>query len=276
MKRILITGAAGFVGLQIVNAYKNLQVQLLPVVREGTLETFEGQANIERVITSPDIFSESDIWWATNCKDVDIVIHAAWYAEPGKYLFANQNMDCLIGSLGLVKGAVSAGVKRIVGIGTCFEYELTAGVLSINTPLKPITPYAAAKAALYLGLKEWLPKESVEFSWCRLFYLHGVGEDERRLAPYIHNQLKKGEVAELTSGKQIRDFMDVSDAGKKIAEIALSDLNGPVNVCSGVPITVRQFAEQIAAEYGRLDLLHFGVRPENLVDPACVVGIPNY
>jgi dTDP-6-deoxy-L-talose 4-dehydrogenase (NAD+) len=36
---------------------------------------------------------------------------------------------------------------------------------------------------------------------------------------------------------------------------------------------VRHFAEQIADEYGRRDLLEFGARPENLVDPPCVVGV---
>ena len=41
------------------------------------------------------------------------------------------------------------------------------------------------------------------------------------------------------------------------------------------PITVRQLAEQIADEYGRRDLLRFGAREDNQVDPPCVVGIPS-
>lgn len=58
-----------------------------------------------------------------------------------------------------------------------------------------------------------------------------------------------------------------------IVEAALSDEQGPVNICSGMPITIRQLAEQIADEYGRRDLLKFGARPDNLVDPPCVVGV---
>jgi dTDP-6-deoxy-L-talose 4-dehydrogenase (NAD+) len=185
-------------------------------------------------------------------------------------------MDCLYGSLCLAKGATSAGVKRFVGVGTCFEYDLSAGVLSKDTHLNPLTPYAGAKAGLYLGLSQWLPEQSVEFVWCRLFYLHGEGEDERRLVPYLHNQLAKGEAVELTSGKQIRDFLDVSEAGRIIAETAIGTQCGPVNVCSGLPITVRKLAEQIADLYGRRDLLKFGARPDNLVDPPCVLGIPNH
>ena len=80
----------------------------------------------------------------------------------------------------------------------------------------------------------------------------------------------------MTSGKQIRDFLDVSEAGRMIADIALGVKCGAINVCSGVPITVRQLAEQIADTYDRHDLLKFGVRPDNIVDPPCVVGIPNH
>ncbi|MFZ4561451.1 MAG: NAD-dependent epimerase/dehydratase family protein [Saprospiraceae bacterium] len=274
MTRVLVTGATGFVGRQIMRTLAASDVALIPVVRsgkEGFVNTLRG---VERVVLSPDIFAEPEDWWVEQCQGVDLVIHAAWYAEPGKYLQAPQNMQCLTGSLTLAKGAVKAGVRRFVGIGTCFEYDLTQGVLSVHTPLNPLSPYAAAKAALFFGLSQWLPTQSIEFTWCRLFYLYGEGEDERRLVPYIHKQIQKGEPVELTSGKQIRDYMDVSDAAKKIVEFALCPQTGPVNICSGVSVTVRQLAEQIANQYGRQDLLRFGVRPDNPVDPVCVLGIP--
>ena len=276
MKTILLTGASGFVGRQIFKALSASIFRMVPVVRIGKESLFQSQPKVDRIVCSPDIFQESSDWWAEQCKEVDVVIHAAWYAEPGKYLQSSRNMDCLVGSLNLAKGAAIAGVKRFVGIGTCFEYDLSAGVLSKDTPLNPLTPYSGAKAALYMGLSHWLPGQSVEFAWCRLFYLYGEGEDERRLVSYLHKQLVKGEAVELTSGKQIRDFLDVSEAGRIIGEVAVGEQHGPVNVCSGEPITVRQLAEQIADTYGRRDLLKFGSRPDNLVDPPCVLGIPNH
>jgi dTDP-6-deoxy-L-talose 4-dehydrogenase (NAD+) len=276
MKTILLTGASGFVGKQIFKALSTSSIRIVPVVRSGKESSFRNQPNVARIVCSPDIFQESTAWWAEKCKEIDVVIHAAWYAEPGKYLQSSKNMDCLIGSLNLAKGATIAGVKRFVGIGTCFEYDLSSGVLSTATPLNPLTPYASAKAALFMGLSQWLPEQSVEFAWCRLFYLFGEGEDERRLVPYLRKQLAKREAVRLTSGKQIRDFLDVSEAGRIIAEVVLREQRGPINVCSGVPITVRQLAERIADTYGRRDLLKFGARLDNLVDPPCVLGIPNH
>ena len=198
----------------------------------------------------------------------------AWYAEPGQYLQSPKNSECLAGTLLLAEGASQAGVRRFVGVGTCFEYDLDLGLLGVDAPLKPTTPYAEAKAAAFTALSRLLPARDVEFVWCRLFYLYGEGEDERRLVPYLHARLRAGEAVQLTSGTQIRDFLDVREAGRMIVDAALGTGQGPVNVCSGVPVTVRALAERIADEYGRRDLLQFGARADNLVDPPRVVGVP--
>ncbi len=270
---VLLTGATGFVGRQVLRALGDRDVLVRVLVREAKQSQLKTPGSIEKIVTTPDLFAEASPWWADVCRGIDTVIHVAWYAEPGKYLQSSQNLDCLIGTLQLARGAAGAGVRRFIGIGTCFEYDLAAGMLSVETPLRPLTPYAGAKAAAFMALSQWLPQQGVEFAWCRLFYLHGEGEDERRFVPYLRAKLQAGETAELTSGKRIRDYLDVGEAGRMIVDTALSAAQGPVNICSGMPITIRQFAEQIADEYGRRDLLRFGARPDNLVDPPCVVGI---
>jgi nucleoside-diphosphate-sugar epimerase len=275
MTRVLITGANGFVGRQIIRSLDMEDIDLIPVVRKGKESTVSNFKNVKKIITSKDLFVEDESWWEEQCKDVDIVIHAAWYVETGKYLDSLKNIDCLIGSLKLAKGAAKAGVGRFLGLGTCFEYDQNQGVLTINTPLKPLTIYAAAKASLFTTLSQWLPRESVSFAWIRLFYLYGEGEDKKRLVPYVRSQILQGDFVDLTSGKQVRDFMEVTEAGKKIAEISLTDQIGPINLCSGIPVTVRQFVEKIAAEYGRKDLLRFGAREDNVFDPPSVIGVSN-
>ena len=175
MRKVLLTGASGFVGTQIFNFLAKEDVLVIPVVRSGKESRFENYSNILSVVSSADIFNESSNWWAKQCLDVDTVIHCAWYAEPGKYLHSSKNINCLIGSLNLAKGLIQAGVRKFIGLGTCFEYDLSCNVLSIDTPLKPTSPYAGAKSALYETLSNWLPEKSVEFAWCRLFYLFGEG-----------------------------------------------------------------------------------------------------
>lgn len=273
MMNILLTGATGFVGRQVLNSLAEYDVNVTLIVRDGKENLVKKMVSVNRVITTPDLFEENIDWLVEACKNIDTIIHVAWYAEPGKYLHSPKNMDCLTGTLNLAKAAGIAGVKRFIGVGTCFEYDLKGGVLSIETPLKPITPYAASKTAAYMALSQYFSLTSIEFAWCRLFYLYGEGEDKRRLVPYLRTKLNTGEKAELTSGKQIRDFMNVKAAGAAISKVAFGNHIGPLNICSGVPVTVRQLAEKVADEYGRRDLLEFGARADNSVDPPCVLGI---
>lgn len=270
---VLVTGATGFVGRQVLRALVGRNIKVRAVVREGKQDLLAACSTVEAIFTTADLFAEDANWWKNVCDGIDTIIHVAWYADAEQYLQSAKNFDCLLGTLQMAKGAAQAGVRRFIGVGTCVEYDLTGGMLSVDTALRPLTPYGEAKAATFITLSQWLPRQGVEFAWCRLFYLYGDGEDARRLVPYLRARLSAGKPAELTSGEQIRDFLDVAEAGNLIAEAALGSTQGPINICSGVPIKVRQLAEQIAAEYGRTDLLQFGARPDNLADSPRVVGV---
>jgi dTDP-6-deoxy-L-talose 4-dehydrogenase (NAD+) len=201
------------------------------------------------------------------------LVHAAWYAEPGEYLTSSLNLACLAGTLNLAHAFAEVGGQRFVGVGTCAEYDLSVGVLTTGTPLAPNNLYAACKASAYQVLSCLFDPESVGFAWCRIFYLYGEGEDERRLMPYIRRQLAAGREVLLTRGEQVRDFLDVKDAARMIADVAQGKQQGAVNICSGEAVTVRELAERVADKYGRRELLRFGARPENLFDPPRVVGV---
>ena len=273
---ILLSGAGGFVGRHVLRELIRCGCRVCAVVRAGSENRLLMRDAIESIVTSPDIWAETSAWWTQACRDCDTVIHLAWYVEPGEYLHSPRNRDCLAGTLRLADAARAAQVRRFVGIGTCFEYDLSAGRLSTDTPLKPSTPYAAAKVETFQTLSTLLPERGIEFAWCRLFYLYGEGEDQRRLVPYLRSRLAAGAIAELASGNQIRDYLEVGEAARMIVEAALGTIQGPINICSGQPVTVRELAERIADEYGRRDLLRFGARADNPADPPCVIGIPTH
>ena len=252
----MLTGATGVVGRAIH----------LDLLRRG---------HEVRVTARPDIFACDASWWAEQCQGADAIIHSAWYVEHGRYANAPENAACVHGSFALAQGAAMAGVRHVIGLGTCMEYRLPGKRLSVDAPLEPANFYAACKLAAFYMMGEWLALHNVRFSWCRLFYLFGEGEHPDRLSAYIHRQLAAGKRVALSSGMQMRDFLDISIAGPMIASLVDSGQQGAINICSGVPITLRAFAEQIADLYGRRDLLDFGGRPSDPSDPAAVVGVCN-
>ncbi|MCC7253995.1 MAG: NAD(P)-dependent oxidoreductase [Hyphomicrobium sp.] len=275
MSVVLLTGGSGFVGRQIHKhlAARGHEVRL--ALRPGAQARLAAGAVVDAIVETDDLFAETPDWWAEACSGVDAVIHAAWYVEPGRYLDSPENARCVAGSFALAQGAREAGVGHFIGIGTCFEYRLPSRHLDVDAPLGPATLYAASKVALYHMLAAWHAKQGGVFSWCRIFYLFGEGEHPNRLVPYLRGCLEAGETARLSAGTQLRDFLDVAEAGAMIADVIDTGQPGAINVCSGEEITIRAFAERIADGYGRRDLLEFGAAQVHPSDPSSVVGICN-
>jgi nucleoside-diphosphate-sugar epimerase len=259
--RVLLSGPTGFLGQQILKALQGGGIEVRLILRSDRRTL--AQSNTNSTIHTEDLFSESAQWLEQACEGIDTIIHCAWYVEAGKYLRSDRNLDCLTGTLNFAKAAVRMGVRRFVGIGTCLEYQASNSQLAVDNPLAPRTPYAAAKAATYMVLSQYLAEHKVEFAWCRVFYLFGENEDPNRLFPYVHSQLKAGKCVDLTSGDQIRDYLDVKIAGRMIADIAGGQRQGAFNICSERPTTVRQLVEELADYYNARHLLHFGAKPEN-------------
>lgn len=272
MKTVLITGATGFVGSHILRRVILLGVKPIVVVRNGSVNKLPNTSNLGKVITTDNLFLESTMWWSNILSEVDIVIHCAWYVEPQKYLQSELNHECFTGSIQLGKAAIKAGVKRFIGLGTCFEYDLSQKLLSVNSELKADSLYSQSKIDTFRRLSIEFKNSNVDFLWCRLFYLYGKGEDKRRLSAYVKEQIMNDQYVELSHGEQVRDFIDVKIAAQLIIDLTFSNKTGVKNICSGKGVTVRDFVTSIADEYGKRDLLKFGARGENEHEPSYIVG----
>ena len=274
MKRsVLVTGASGFVGMQVLSHILDFDVRIVVIIRETSREKFLSLGHPIEIISSSDLFLESEEWWINVLQNIDTVIHLAWYAEPGKYLHSSKNIECLQGTLVMAGAVIKSGVSRFIGIGTGAEYDPDCGYASVKSRINPRTIYASCKASLFFTLSSWFGSANVEFAWCRIFFLYGEGEDARKLSPFLRRKFQAGEVARISGGDNIRDFLDVKVAGRMIAETSVSSDQGAINVCSGIPVTVREFAEKIADEYGARELLKDGISDSNAFDYPCLVGV---
>ena len=269
---VTLTGATGFVGRQILRTLLERGCSVRVLVREPSGLPDVRLGGALSVVETPDLFTEQAKRLQKLLEGSETLVHAAWYTEPGEYLTSPTNLACLTGTLNLARAFAAVGGKRFVGVGTCAEYDSAAGLMTTDTPLAPSTLYAACKASAFQVLRFLLSAEDVGFAWCRVFYLYGEGEDERRLVPYIRRQLEAGQEV-LLRGDQVRDFLDVKEAARMIADVALGEQQGAVNICSGEAVTVRQLAERIADQCGRRELLRIGAKPESGFDPPRIVGV---
>jgi nucleoside-diphosphate-sugar epimerase len=273
-KTVLLTGASGFLGQYVLRALSARDIKVRIITRKNKAFLFEGSETVESVIYSDDLFTEPYEWWIKAFYDIDICIHMAWYVEHNDYLTSLKNMNCLIGTLCAGKAAAEVGIKKFIGIGTCLEYNLLGNEpLAVDSPLKPETLYAASKVASFNILDSYLKATSTKFSWHRLFYIFGEGENDKKLFSYINKNLSKGIAVNLFNPDFVRDFIHAKEAAKMIVDLSLSNQEGPANICSGIPLTVRGFAENIADLYARRDLLLFGDHKKTTgFNPSFVVG----
>lgn len=258
--RILLTGATGFIGSRVARLALAQGHEVAALARPGSgLRRIESERSRIRVVEG-DLGNAAVLQKTLSVSAPDVCIHLAWYAEPGKYLWARENLDCLTGSFALLRALHDAGCRRVVLAGTSAEYEVSDAPVSEESPIRPRTLYAAAKHSLAL-IAESFDFRGGSVASARIFSLYGPDENPNRLVPYVVTRLLAGEECELTAGDAVRDYSHVDDVAGALLAIASSSVTGPVNVGSALPLSVRSLALRLADLVGRPELLRLGARP---------------
>jgi nucleoside-diphosphate-sugar epimerase len=255
---LIITGATGFIGRHAVQSavQHGFEVHGLgtrlpddphPGVTYHVVDLLDDRARAR------DIVREIG---ASHC------LHLAWYAAPAVFWASRENFRWAAATLDLAEAFADAGGRRLVGTGSCAEYDWSQGFCSEGvTPLEPATPYGVAKDAVRRLLRSWSREAGVSFAWGRIFFVYGPGEHPDRLVAYVVRALLRGERARCTDGSQSRDFLHVRDVADAFVRLAASGHEGALNIGSGQAVPVRSLVQRIASEIGRPDLVDFGARP---------------
>jgi len=258
--KILLTGAAGFIGSHIARELVRQGHEVHALVRPQTdLWRIEDIKSSLHLIEG-DLLASSPI---PHPSSFDTCIHLAWYVEPGKYLHSPLNKDWVQASLRLAQTLKDAGCRRFIAAGTCFEYATSVPPQRESTPTEPSTVYVQSK----LELLDALPSVGIDFAWVRFFYQYGPYEDPRRLVPVVINLLRRGQEAKLVVGDRIRDYLHIEDVAGAVCAVAQSRLTGPVNIGSSVIVTVRDIAVKIGELLDRVDLIKLGALPDSPTEP---------
>lgn len=267
-RRILVTGAGGFIGKRVWPALLAAGHEVVAVSRTG-LPSHHGLS-----VLQADLLAAGEPERVITEARADTIVHLAWCVEHGRFWTDPANLQWLDASLALARSAANHKARRFVGIGTCFEYDWPqdGDCIEGRTPAVGHTLYDMTKARLLDALEPICREAGLQLAWGRLFHLYGADEHPARLVADIARSLAAGRAAECSSGLALRDFMDARDAGAAIAALALSSVSGPVNIASGEAVTIAALARLAGDISGRPDLIRLGARPDRVGEPARITA----
>ncbi len=252
-KRILITGAAGFLGSHLCDRFiaEGYQVLAMDNLITGDLK------NIEHLFTLPEfVFYEHDVSNFVHVSGgLDYILHFASPASPIDYLkIPIQTLK--VGSLGThhLLGLAKDKKARILVASTSEVYgdphvhPQTEDYWGNVNPVGPRGVYDEAKRFQEAITMAYHTYHNVQTRIIRIFNTYGPRmrlNDGRVLPAFIGQALRGEDLTIFGDGSQTRSFCYVDDLIEGIFRLLMSDYTGPVNVGNPDEITIRDFAEEI-------------------------------
>ncbi|MCB9082186.1 MAG: SDR family oxidoreductase [Lewinellaceae bacterium] len=274
MKKVLITGAAGFLGSHLCDRF----------IREGyhvigmdNLLT-GNMANIEHLFPLPQFeFYYHDITKFVHVPgDLDYILHFASPASPIDYLkMPIQTLK--VGALGThnLLGLAREKKARILVASTSevygdpLEHPQSEEYWGNVNPVGPRGVYDEAKRFLEAITMAYHTFHKVDTRIVRIFNTYGprMRVEDGRVLPAFFSQAIRGEgLTVFGDGSQTRSFCYVDDLVEGIYRLLLSDYTQPVNIGNPAEITIREFADEIMALVGN-PKAHIVTRPLPVDDP---------
>ena len=259
--RYLVTGGAGFIGSNLVEALveEGASVRVLDDFSTGRRENLDGLLSamelVEGSITDPATC-------ASACEEIDFVLHQAALPSVPRSVAdpVASHEACATGTLNMLVAARDAGVKRLVYAGSSSAYGDTPTLPKVeNMPALPRSPYAVAKLAGEQYCKAFSLIYGFETVVLRYFNIFGPRQDPApqysAVIPLFITKALAGESPTIDgNGEQTRDFTYVENAVRAnllACTAAAGDVSGEVfNLGCGERISVNHLWEAIQKATG--------------------------
>jgi nucleoside-diphosphate-sugar epimerase len=244
--KVLITGATGFIGSHVLKKFASTNYQILALRREHSHPCINIDREPQWLVKSLDQVDAEDL------QDVKVLVHLASVGVSPKRATWEElfywNVSVFVR---LMEQAKHAGVTRLVVTGTFAEYGRSADrydFIPVDAPLLPTTAYAASKAAAFMAAWSYAVEMKLELCYLRIFSAYGEGQFAGNFWPALREAARAGQDFPMTLGEQIRDYIPVEDVADTVLQSAFRgdvQAGNPLvlNVGSGVPVSMRAFAE---------------------------------
>ena len=264
-KKILVTGAGGYIGQHVVKAL--LDKGAAVIATDIRLDDVDDRATkIQK-----NIFEENENIF-TEMGSPDVCLHMAW--RDGFIHNSEKHIEDLDSHYKFISYMMKGGLKQIAVMGSMHEVGYYEGAIDENTPTNPLSLYGIAKNTLRQLTFLLGKNENVIVQWIRGFYIFGDDLKNNSIFKKIVEAEQEGKTEfPFTSGKNKYDFLSIYDMADQIAEIVLQDkINGIINSCTGQPMTLAEKVESFIKENNFKIKLKYGAYPDRPYDSPGIWG----
>lgn len=265
MQNVLVTGAAGFIGMNLAAELMKQNQQVYALIEkediQGKGRLLAMDPHIQVIEDSRDLFSNP-----ASYPVFDRVFHLATVGVRPDFIDINQICDVNI-KMGcqLVDFVKKNSSGVLIHFGSCFEYgDHGEDLLTEDMECRPESLYGISKNASTNLVTAYARLQKADMITVRPFGVFGEGEGPARLAPSVIRSCLRGESIQTTPGEQVRDFVNVKDLVKAVIRLSESDYvpYEIYNICSNNPVSVKDFIMEIVEVCGfDISLIEFGSIP---------------
>lgn len=265
-KRILVTGANGYIGRHVVTRLVELGHDVIACdLRIEKLH--EGVQYIET-----NIFDSKTLSVFKELGSPDVCLHMAW--RDGFIHNSINHMLDLSSHFKFLQLMIDGGLRHIAVMGTMHEVGYWEGMVEEYTPCNPISFYGIAKDALRRAMLQYCKINNCKVQWFRAFYILGDDRYNNSIFSKLLQAADAGNTSfPFTTGKTQYDFISVDELSYQIACAISQDQElGVINCCSGSPMSLADRVEQFITDNGLEIKLEYGAYPDRPYDSPIIYG----
>ncbi len=274
-KRVLITGATGFVGAVLARRLVADGHEVHALMKSTTPRWRIADVVADLRCHEADLRDEAALRAVVGEIRPEVIYHLATH---GAYPFQTDPdgiiQTNILGTWNLLKAAARVDYEVFVNTGSSSEYGFKEYAMRETDLLEPNSYYSVAKCAQTLLCQHVANTESRPITTFRLFSVYGPLEEPSRLVPTLIRQCLEGSDLTLVDPEIARDFVyvdDVVDAYLRFDKLAA--MSGEIiNVGTGVRSTIKQVVEQVLRHTGARVQCHWGAMPARIWDTRTWVG----
>lgn len=259
-KKILVTGAGGFIGSHLAERLVELGAEVKGFVHYnslnswGWLESLPKEKLNEIEIITGDVRDFHCV--KKSMEKAEVVFHlAALIGIPYSYIAPESYVDTNVkGTLNVLQAARDVGVEKLIHTSTSEVYGSALYVpIDENHPLQGQSPYSATKISADMMAESFYRSFGLPVATCRPFNTYGPRQSARAIIPTIITQIKaKRADIELGNTDTTRDFNYVADTVEGFVKIAESEktIGEAINIGSGQEISIADLAQKVCELLG--------------------------